>query len=872
MIYSRTPRFRMSAGRPLSFALGVGMALSILGAPALRAQADASTQAAASSPASGPDKAIMLPSFEVTTTQDKGYLAENSVSATRINTPIADLPFSISAFTQQFIEDTGATDLYDVVKYTAGVTSGAKEFNAGADSFTIRGFQQAPERNGFNEGGGGNVYVDPVNLERVEVVKGPAALLYGQVSPGGTVNYITKTPQDKFFADIGIELGTHEYYRGTIDLNQPLIGDTLLFRFNAAYENGFEYENIGTQARTTVLSPSLTYKITKNVTLKLNYQSFYRYEDPATVYPPNMDVATPASVVTSLKGPGYGPSPSAALTSLVGVDAAAGFKDAADLGFSGPYPGLPTNFDYDNVTDWRRTDLEDVNAELDATINEHWLARVDFDLNKTDTAFDQTGVGDVFLAPPGSLIYTPGANGAVGTWAVSPVWNAQSTAAKTAEEYAYGLAIQANPGAALTGTQASNTGAPTGNPAIIARRPRVQYVYGGFRTLNGELAGDYDFTWGKVKPLIGVYWDSNWSYNVIRLNTGSAASPYYQTWDVDPNSPTYFINQSPQAILPGQFTSLTPDTLAFASDQAAYALVNSSFLKDTLYVMGGVRYNQSQSISTNFLGTSKAAIYPQGFKAHYTTPQIGVGYKVTKDSMIYASYSTSYTFSGGFLTNPGLVNGVETAVDTGQLKPVTSEGEEVGFKSDFWNSRISSTFSVYRIVQSDGVQTVNTIFPSGTIATTVQGVTVQSQGVEYEVTLTPVDNFQVFASVSEDDIRNTSEPTGDALYLGAHPPFTAKTLANVWGRYTFTSTALKGLWVGAGFNYVGSTNGNAVNPFLFYPAYTLYNSALGYDWKWDNTKISAVINWSNMTNKFYQPADQEVGLPSRITAGVTLHF
>jgi outer membrane receptor for ferric coprogen and ferric-rhodotorulic acid len=143
---------------------------------------------------------------------------------------------------------------------------------------------------------------------------------------------------------------------------------------------------------------------------------------------------------------------------------------------------------------------------------------------------------------------------------------------------------------------------------------------------------------------------------------------------------------------------------------------------------------------------------------------------------------------------------------------------------------------------------------------------------EYEVTLTPIDNFQVFVSVAEDDTRNTSEPVGDALYLGAHPPFTAKTLGNLWGRYTFVSSPLKGLWVGAGFNYVGPTNGNAVNPFLFYPSYTLYNSALGYDWTWDKTRLTAVLNWNNMGNKFYQPVDQEIGPPSRITLGMTLHF
>src|SRR5580658_9907803 len=117
--------------------LGAGLCLAIGAATPARAQTAPQTSAQASDSLTA-GEAVQLPSFSVTTTQDKGYRAANSVSATRIDTPIADLPFSISAFTQQFIEDTGATDLYDIVRYAAGVTSGAKEFNAGADSFTIR--------------------------------------------------------------------------------------------------------------------------------------------------------------------------------------------------------------------------------------------------------------------------------------------------------------------------------------------------------------------------------------------------------------------------------------------------------------------------------------------------------------------------------------------------------------------------------------------------------------------------------------------------------------------------------------------------------------------------------------------------------------
>ncbi|OYU41733.1 MAG: TonB-dependent receptor, partial [Burkholderiales bacterium PBB4] len=154
----------------------------LLGTATLVALATATSRAQTASAA---DDVIKLNEFQVSTTADKGYRAGNSVSATRINTPIKDLPFAISAFTQQFITDVGARDLWDVVQYAPSVTSAGKEFNAGNSVYNIRGFDQAPQHNGFV----GEAYIDTVSVERVEVVKGPSSVLYGQVAPGGTVNY-----------------------------------------------------------------------------------------------------------------------------------------------------------------------------------------------------------------------------------------------------------------------------------------------------------------------------------------------------------------------------------------------------------------------------------------------------------------------------------------------------------------------------------------------------------------------------------------------------------------------------------------------------------------------------------------------------------
>ena len=72
---------------------------------------------------------------------------------------------------------------------------------------------------------------DMANVDQIEVVKGPASVLYGQAEPGGLVNVVTKKPHPERFTDIEQQFGNHQFFRTTADLNQPLVEDKLLFRF-----------------------------------------------------------------------------------------------------------------------------------------------------------------------------------------------------------------------------------------------------------------------------------------------------------------------------------------------------------------------------------------------------------------------------------------------------------------------------------------------------------------------------------------------------------------------------------------------------------------------------------------------------------------
>jgi iron complex outermembrane receptor protein len=578
------------------------MKLTLIASFCLAATPFALSQVPADNPANKSDDVLVLPSFEVNDQTDKGYLASNSVSATRVNTPIKDLPFTVSAFTQQFITDIGARELFDVVKYSAGVMSGSSEFLAGDTSFSIRGFKQPPEHDGFYESGRGNVYVDTSNVERVEVVKGPAALLYGAVAPGGTVNYITKKPQDQAFAAVTGQYGSYEFARATIDVNQPIIPKVLLFRVNAALENGSEWVK-ATKSRTTVLAPTLAWNISPRITARVSYQYFYRNENPPAYPAAQMQVATPSSEVSALNPGAAGPS--AALTGKTGIDAEQGYgSDGSNPGFLQYYPLWPANANYLGDHDRRTTNLQSLDAELDAPLGTNLTSRFNYNFSHTYQTQKIAGQSQIYLAPPNSLLYSNG------VWGVAPSWNALTAAQQLAAELTFAQQINANNNAAL---QLQN-GVPA--PGVIPKVPQYTWSKSNTATLQWEVAGQYDFTWGKIKPMAGLFWDTSGLHNYTITNTGGPSSPFFRNWDVDPASPTFFIDRAP-AVDPGVLTTISTNTLSWVSDQAAYGVLNANLFDDRLIFVGGARYNRSQTQTTNFLAAPASAVDALHFVQHF---------------------------------------------------------------------------------------------------------------------------------------------------------------------------------------------------------------------------------------------------------------
>jgi len=185
----------------------------------------------------------------VTGEQETGYSVPNATSATRTDTPLRDIPQSIQVVPQQVIRDQQVTSLNEALRNVSGVTF-CGDVQSWGEEFNIRGFNNVPLlRDGFRRYGSFETFPEVANLERVEVLKGPASILYGEIQPGGLINLVSKKPLSKPFYEAELQVGNWGFVSPRFDISGPLSSDgSVLYRLNGLYRRsdsfrGFDQEN-----------------------------------------------------------------------------------------------------------------------------------------------------------------------------------------------------------------------------------------------------------------------------------------------------------------------------------------------------------------------------------------------------------------------------------------------------------------------------------------------------------------------------------------------------------------------------------------------------------------------------------------------------
>ncbi|MBF2048457.1 MAG: TonB-dependent receptor [Elainella sp. C42_A2020_010] len=202
----------------------------------------------------------------VTGAQD-GYASDDAITATRTDTPLRDIPQSIQVLPRRVLEDQAVTNLQEATRNVSGVVQGNTFANT-QDRFIIRGFQQGFQlgstlRDGFRFNSNFNGVRDPANIERIEVLKGPASAIFGgAIEPGGLINIITEQPLEEPFYSVELQAGSFGFVRPTVDLSGPLNADrTLLYRLNLAYERGDGFRDFDQGIERIFVAPVLLWRI-----------------------------------------------------------------------------------------------------------------------------------------------------------------------------------------------------------------------------------------------------------------------------------------------------------------------------------------------------------------------------------------------------------------------------------------------------------------------------------------------------------------------------------------------------------------------------------------------------------------------------------
>ncbi|MEM7062454.1 MAG: TonB-dependent siderophore receptor [Cyanobacteria bacterium P01_B01_bin.77] len=208
------------------------------------------------------------------------YFIPSASTATRTDTRLLDIPQAVQVIPEQVLDDQQVTNLDEALQNVSGVVADNSE-GAGSQ-FSLRGFEGARIlRNGFSLAGGDSLsntsiltLPEVANLERIEVLKGPASLLYGEIQPGGVINLVTKRPMADPSYNIELRAGSRSLFRPHLDISGQITPDgSLRYRLNALMERDDAFRDFDQEIEREFVAPVVTWDISDrtNLTVDLEY-------------------------------------------------------------------------------------------------------------------------------------------------------------------------------------------------------------------------------------------------------------------------------------------------------------------------------------------------------------------------------------------------------------------------------------------------------------------------------------------------------------------------------------------------------------------------------------------------------------------------
>lgn len=243
---------------------------------------------AADEPRSRADEVVALPEFTVADRDDGSYMPTESTTGSRVNAKVKDLPYAVSMLTSEFLRDFSIFEATEELSYMSSVT--------GVDdggNLNLRGFNGGT--NNLRNGLASNGLIDSSSLDRIEVIKGPAAAIYGQTAPSGAMVVSTKRPTSTPHAGVSMTAGSYSLNQVTINTSGPLrFGDgkpKFFYRVDSQYYHRL-YEIPGISSMTRSVTGTVTYRPDGNTSVTVDAGYLLRLNNSAGGVPYLFDNVT----------------------------------------------------------------------------------------------------------------------------------------------------------------------------------------------------------------------------------------------------------------------------------------------------------------------------------------------------------------------------------------------------------------------------------------------------------------------------------------------------------------------------------------------------------------------------------------------------
>ncbi len=811
----RRPTFPLSC-----FAFGV--------LTAVRLFAQATPPAAPSSGSSSATPVVLSP-FEVQSSQAHGYRIAAAVTGTGTAGLIKDTPLNISIVSQELIQDQAGNQLVDVLRSASSVALHVKD----ETQILIRGYTGPQFVNGLPAGQGLTLY----DVDRIEVVKGPNAVFAGISNPGGTVNLIKLKPSFTPRHSVDASFGTFSHKRAVLRTSAPILTDVLAYSFVSGTTD--EGSNIdGMFTKEDFYTGGLTWKPVPQLTFTGRYSKLDREAGrrPHTVISHPLYQQLDREAITRFDRAGlprpanYPQLENGAVRTPAGVPIATGraAPEGVDAFISRtlgpnvpPYPGVFSRdlFPSDSFN-YNGNEGRDNYRNQTTTLEGEWVASPTFAVRGIFQQVDSNRMRREF-------------NG------LRPVAG-QRLRSSISDFKPGGVTFSAK----LEAATKFDTG-----------RAGKHDVLAGFQHDGGK---------DVISPV-------------------TVATARIITYDPSTAVPV----QSLLQLLRDQYgaTYSEPGVVrkGGSHSNSFYGVVQSSFFADRVRTLAGARrISNLRPTDDNRDGID------EDFETSKLVPQFGALLRVIPALSLYGSFSKTFVPQRQQTADLAAIRASQGDPTLPTYRPpatipvrfltadLLGRGWEAGAKLELGQGRIFGTLSYFSNEEASrfDIDTNNQVLfqlPGGTVRTAAGRS--KTKGIESEWVWTPWSNYQALLSASYFFKKNEVSNPSDAREVGSHLESVPRYTVSLWNKYTFTTGALRGAYVGGGVNAMGETY---EHPSWTVPiksdAVVLVDAVIGYATKFGDLPVDLRVNFRNLTDEHYLNGTFQYGEPRTVIASIGLRF